>query len=860
MRIAGNYQSRGCRWVRPALLTSHIYSEEKDWFTSRTAAPAFVMTTQFASIVNLSSSHLAQVLELSPTELNGPRPEQLLISQLNQSSQELANFNCDSFVPFDQQPSGLPGTAHNSYLMVWLSKNAVTLQLAGAIFSSLAYANDLETIYNRQTELIISTTIDTLKPDGTWSAIDYTSGCTARRSSWPASGHWSRLLEMTVAYRGGLPRYKNNAHLRSAIHRAMGYWFDHDYSTIGDGSCMDREQLPAHHCPCGTPGLWGPNWYSNVILIPTRVGKVCILLRQELSDTELAKCTTMTARAYAPFYRDPKPGYLSGANVMDIAVIGIMAALLENDRSGNATRIADAYGRVHSQTLVQSEDRVDGIKPDGSFQHSSCNYRELRERFVRASAHVILLALKVGCSSNSFIQLSLLALGTQFQAKKEVQQSFGRWFEGARWMTYTNVMNNVVHWDLVRAIFASTNLMLTLITVRHRSFHIVSCGRWKVRNLAFDLYASYDVPRASADLRMDLSQILKLGKAWSQRDLIEFGTRLTGSADNSANSGGLVGSRMFWNSDYMVSWRAEYEDIFAGLDYSIPPGITTDYAATKLECATATRAGADSYAGGVEADDVAMAAMRYLNPLSQSFGFYKAWFFFPNNVQHVLVANVQQYSQHSHPAFSVLDQRLRSGDVYLNGQPISEGGNFTETNTLWHGGTGYTFPPDQAISTPVSVCLQSKSGDWSKIGTSKRPPSIKDIFTAWLVHTPSSRIPTTHSSDPNTSAPIEYSVFPATRSNSEFENKARRDGFTCYGAGSGVLETFGWECIGQGDGSWAGGGSRSGGDAQVQGRGAYQGQDLCCGPDTWFWDGYCQGQLAWSGYLAALCRRGVFWE
>ncbi|KAF8750363.1 Polysaccharide lyase family 8, N terminal alpha-helical domain [Rhizoctonia solani] len=625
--------------------------------------------------------------------------------------------------------------------------------------------------------------IDTLKSDGTWSAIDYTSGCTARRSSWPASGHWSRLLEMTAAYRGGLPRYKNNAHLRSAIHRAMGYWFDHDYSTIGDGSCMDREQFPAHHCPCGTPGLWGPNWYSNVILIPTRVSKVCILLRQELSDTELAKCTTMAARAYAPFYRDPKPGYLSGANVMDIAVIGIMAALLENDRSGNATRIADAYGRVHSQTLVQSENRVDGIKPDGSFQqHGGLIYD--------ASAHVILLALNVGCSSNSFIQLSLLALGTQFQAKKEVQQSFGRWFEGARWMTYTNVMNNVVHWDL------------SVI------------GR----------FISYPVAdgRASADLRMDLSQILKLGKAWSQRDLIEFGTRLTGSADNSANSGGLVGSRMFWNSDYMVhrtaetvttvkmvstrtttsecvnsenpygfhlsdgvtytySTGAEYEDIFAGLDYSIPPGITTDYAAAKLECATATRAGADSYAGGVEAGDVAMAAMRYLNPLSQSFGFYKAWFFFPNNVQHVLVANVQQYSQHSHPAFSVLDQRLRSGDVYLNGQSISEGGNFTETNTLWHSGTGYTFPPDQAISTPLSVCLQSKSGDWSKIGTSKRPPSIKDTFTAWLVHTPSSRTPTTHSSDPNTSAPID-TVRPRTIVNSEVVSAAMDSHATVLGA------------------------------------------------------------------------------
>ncbi|KAF8748415.1 Polysaccharide lyase family 8, N terminal alpha-helical domain [Rhizoctonia solani] len=475
-----------------------------------------------------------------------------------------------------------------------------------------------------------------------------------------------------------------------------------------------------------------------------------------------------------PVLSRPKPGYLSGANVMDIAVIGIMAALLENDRSGNATRIADAYGRVHSQTLVQSEDRVDGIKPDGSFQqHGGLIYdgAYLFSSVCDPSAHVILLALKVGCSSNSFIQLSLLALGTQFQAKKEVQQSFGRWFEGARWMTYTNVMNNVVHWDL------------SVI------------GR----------FISYPVAdgRASADLRMDLSQILKLGKAWSQRDLIEFGTRLTGSADNSANSGGLVGSRMYIDCRNCDDRQdgAEYEDIFAGLDYSIPPGITTDYAAAKLECATATRAGADSYAGGVEAGDVAMAAMRYLNPLSQSFGFYKAWFFFPKQrptrPRRQLFSNIPAQP----PCFSVLDQRLRSGDVYLNGQPISEGGNFTRPIRSGMVVPRYTFPPDQAISTPVSVCLQSKSGDWSKIGTIREQGST---------------VPTAND-----------------RQLGGGERAAMDSHATVLGAA--FWKPLGGSVSVKEMGVWAGGGSRSGGDAQVQGRGAYQGQDLCCGPDTWFW-------------------------
>jgi hypothetical protein len=57
----------------------------------------------------------------------------------------------------------------------------------------------------------------------------------------------------------------------------------------------------------------------------------------------------MTSRAYAPFYRVPQPGYVSGANIIDMAVVGISAGLLENNRAGNVSRITDAYQRVHAQ-------------------------------------------------------------------------------------------------------------------------------------------------------------------------------------------------------------------------------------------------------------------------------------------------------------------------------------------------------------------------------------------------------------------------------------------------------------------------------------------------------------------------------
>ncbi|KAG8729516.1 hypothetical protein FRC11_008570 [Ceratobasidium sp. 423] len=659
--------------------------------------------------------------------------------------------------------------------------------------ATVARADDINTIYNRQVDYIVSTTsaskdeidnyIANIRSDGSWSEVNYSAGCNAQRSSWPAGDHWFRILKMAVAYKGKIAEYKDKPELLSALRLAMGYWFANDYSTIGDGSCMDREFLNPNNCPCGTPGLWGPNWFSNVIQVPTRSGKACTLLRSKLRESELGNCTLIASRAYAPFYRDPQPGYISGANIIDMAVIGISAGLLENNSAGNASRIADAYGRVHDQITIQPEDRVDGIKPDGSFQqHSGIIYNGNYGKDF----------------SNSLIELELQALGTQFQASKSVQDIFGSHLQGSRWMTFTNVLRKVVHWD----------------------YSVI--GR-------FISYPIADQTRASAGLQMAPDEVLRLGNEWNQKDLIEFGSGLTGVNDDTANAGKLTGNRMFWNSDYMVgathlssnsvsdrvgfqvhrtdqtvttvkmlstrttngectnsegpygfhlsdgvvytySTGAEYEDIFAALDYNIPPGITTDYGATPLECGSVRQDGVDAYAGGVQSGDAGMAAMRYVNPKSKKFRFNKAWFFFPDNVQHVLVSNVQQSDRDStSPVFSVLDQRLRSGDVYVNSSPISRGGNFTEAKSLWHAGTGYAFPTDGTAR--VSVNLESRTGDWSKLGTSKVPPSSKDIFAAWIPHKKLG------SGGSNTGqgkySPTEYSVFPAT-SSSEFEDKVSR--------------------------------------------------------------------------------------
>ena len=74
----------------------------------------------------------------------------------------------------------------------------------------------------------------------------------------------------------------------------------------------------------------------------------------------------MTGRSYGAFQRS-QATYLTGANILDVAKIGIDGALL----SINVTQLTDAFRRIHQEVTVQDGIRADGIRPDGSFGNPS---------------------------------------------------------------------------------------------------------------------------------------------------------------------------------------------------------------------------------------------------------------------------------------------------------------------------------------------------------------------------------------------------------------------------------------------------------------------------------------------------------
>jgi hypothetical protein len=592
----------------------------------------------------------------------------------------------------------------------------------------------------------ISSWLSTLGSEGQWPAseIDYTVGCTARRANWPAQNHWQRIIVMAAAWHGGMvggDQYVKSASLRSAISLAMNYWFSNDFT---DATCLDSGGLSG--CPCGTPGFWNTNWFSNIILIPNLVGQTCLLLNDTLSVSELASCGNMTLRAFGTFDRIVNGlGYLTGANTLDVAKIGLDHGLLVQ----NVTLIVDALGRVHNEVVVQQQTTADGIRPDGSFgQHGGMIYNGNYGKDY----------------ANDDLDIETEAGGTQFEADATSKAALATLIDGDQWMIYRNVISGVLHWD----------------------FSVL--GRFISFPVADD--------QATWSIKINITEIHQLGEEWDSGTLTEIADSLSRNTTN-ANIGTLMGNRMFYANDYMVQrgpgyvttlkmystrtrnsectnsqnplgfhlsdgtvytymYGNEYEDIAAAWDWNLIPGITTDYAATPLNCVNTSWAGIQAFVGGVSDGEVGVAAMHYTNPYTQTLSWKKTWFFLENDVQHVMISILS--STTTAPLYSILDQRLHTGDVVVNDTSITQSSNFTSANTLWHGGVGYSFDESSGISG-LSVEVGVKSGNWSVIGISTQPNATVDLFAAYISHSSSL-------------SPISYTAFPATESSDAFKQKS----------------------------------------------------------------------------------------
>jgi hypothetical protein len=274
---------------------------------------------------------------------------------------------------------------------------------------------------------------------------------------------------------------------------ALNYWFDNDFT---ESDCVRNGGVAKGKCPCGTPGLWNKNWYAQIIAVPRNVGDICLLLRDELTASQRDICTRILARSFADLAR------MTGANLLDVSSVGISLGLLNDD----AATLKVALEAFYSGVIISPVVAGDGIQSDGSFmQHDGLLYNgNYGKDYI-----------------NDLLSVFIETKDTPLEPTVSVQNAFNTLISGTEWM-----------------IMADAKLQKLL---------------WQYSVIGRMVSLRYSDNLASGGVAIDINRIIAGSEGWEkEEDIDKITNRLTQPSTEDANQGDLVGTRYFYNADYMV--------------------------------------------------------------------------------------------------------------------------------------------------------------------------------------------------------------------------------------------------------------------------------------------------------------------
>ncbi|KAG2201019.1 hypothetical protein INT47_006563 [Mucor saturninus] len=600
--------------------------------------------------------------------------------------------------------------------------------------------DDMKILYDRKVDFILQDNLSKVDLIPTWMAqfsaengtfkdVDYTAGCTARRANWPAQQHFQRIVTMASQFRTS----PNNASvLLPPISKAMDYWFDNTY--VPD-TCLDEGGMDNSTCPCGTPGIWNTNWFGQMILMPKLISNACLLLKQNLTDTQLGNCTLVSQRVYDridTFVLGIGP--MTGANMLDASTSIINLGLLTD----NATMTTDALAHFYNQTLIIPETGADGVKIDGAYlQHFSQVYNgNYGKEFI-----------------NSVVNVFSQTDQTSFIPKVDTQEAFLTLMNGTEWMIFSN--NNVsIYWEystigrmvsfLAADKQASGGVVLNLTRIEQSTANWVNAPA--IKKIVDSLISLNTTRSGQGDLtgtRGFFSGDFLVHRSPSYVTTLKtFSTRTSNSECN--NDQNPFGFHLSDGAIYSYLDGNEYSDVFAAWDWNLIPGTTVDYGATPFGCNITQFYGNTTFVGSVTpsykdgySSKGGMAVMQYLNPMTGSLRWEKTYFFFPGFYA-VQIGPIE--SQTDAPVITTLDQSNLKGDVYVNGKLASGGGgditSSQKNQTVWHNKILYTILDDK-LALKINTDGRTTNNNWSTIGISQGLATQR-IFTATLEHSAAS--------------------------------------------------------------------------------------------------------------------------
>ena len=489
---------------------------------------------------------------------------------------------------------------------------------------------------------------------GCWRDIDYRD---MNKGRWPATLHVTRMYALARQYKAGGDMWKSAETLSRILHASMQWWY---------------KNMPK-----------SPNWWHNEVGVPKKFAAVLLMLRDELSESEIRG--GMRVLDASSFGR-------TGQNKVWLAGNNLMKGLLED----NEPLVIESRN-VIAEEIRQTDD--EGIQKDWSYhQHGP--------------------QIQFGNYGLTFVETMSFWMrvlkGTKYDFTHEQKEIvFNLMKQGICWSVYRGMMDPS-YCGRQNFIDASAGKACALAVV--------------AQNMAFAMDAERDffINMANECLYPDMYDNTLVGaKYFSSSDCGIYRTPLWYSSVR-MHSERTIGFEFTNKENTLANFSAdgavllmqdgeEFDNIFACWDWRKVPGVTSydDGLSIKCDDAVEGKMNHSRHVGGLSADDVLAATME----LNRD-GLYalKTVCFFEDCIV-CLGTGIEGSSDFKSISTSV-DQ------IHLRGK-VSCGENW-----IHHAERGYV----SLDGSPLMMSTELQKGNWSLIDPAVDRPDEARIFKCWFEH------------------------------------------------------------------------------------------------------------------------------
>lgn len=583
------------------------------------------------------------------------------------------------------------------HIKMRLSKITIAVLII-CLFHSLQAYSQVNIVTERLRSDLISTDINedevsgllkTLKPDGSWTDIDY-----KRSVNWQAVKHMRRLQSICIAYnKPGSPFY-HSKDVKEKIRNGIEFYI---------------KAKP-----------WSSGWWQNAIGAPTVIGPVLILMKTGDSSGIEQKDLDSYADALLNYYTESAIKWQSettGANRTWLLSSSIHKACIKDDDAVLSSNFRTAF--EEARIIKRSGE---GIKADYSFfQHGPQLYN-------------------AGYGINFILDMTyfgILAHGTSYQMDSE------------QLSTLTNLVLDGYQWFSMGSIFdfQSGGREITrpegILTSRIKT----AIERLKAMNAPRiqELTNYYQFIEGEANFQYPGNKHF-----WKADIMVHHGRDFYLSArvpsmrtmgTEKVSGENLKRKYLPWGTTTIMVSGEEYKHIFPVWDWSRIPGVTSVKEEVAREDPDANQStinlirstylvSAAEFAGGVSDGVYGLAAYDYSREGIRA----RKTYFFTTDAMYCLGAGIS--ASKNNPVITNVNQCNSKGiaTIMFNGVKSSIDGTekiFKDLNWAHHDKTGYVFPAGGRIT----VKNADQTGSWRDISNSQSSKTVtKKVFSLWMDH------------------------------------------------------------------------------------------------------------------------------